>query len=67
MGTCWLFNRDKASLDIFLLRDESLEESDNLPDLDVRAQEIVEHLDAALEYSTDLNGQTKQSGNDQDR
>ena len=24
-------NRDKASLDIFWLRDESLEESDNLP------------------------------------
>ncbi len=36
---CWLasgndelINRDKASLDIFWLRDESLKESDNLPD-----------------------------------
>jgi type I restriction enzyme M protein len=37
-----LINRDKASLDIFWLRDESLEESDNLPDPDVFAQEIVE-------------------------
>ena len=36
-----LLNRDKASLDIFWLRDESLEESDNLPDLDVLAEEIV--------------------------
>ena len=44
-----LVNRDKASLDIFWLRDESLEESDNLPDPDVLAQEIVEDLEAALE------------------
>ena len=43
-----LINRDKASLDIFWLRDESLEESDNLPDPDVLAQEIVEDLEAAL-------------------
>jgi hypothetical protein len=34
-------NRDKASLDISWLKDESLEESDNLPDPDVLAQEIV--------------------------
>jgi hypothetical protein len=31
------------------LRNESLEECDNLPDPDVLAQEIVEELDAALE------------------
>ncbi|OGQ81952.1 MAG: hypothetical protein A3F90_13090 [Deltaproteobacteria bacterium RIFCSPLOWO2_12_FULL_60_19] len=36
-----LINRDKASLDIFWLRDESLEDSDNLPDPDVLAQEII--------------------------
>ena len=36
-----LVNRDKASLDIFWLRDENLEESDKLPDPDVLAQEIV--------------------------
>jgi type I restriction enzyme M protein len=42
-------NREKASLDIFWLRDESLEECDNLPDPDVLAQEIVEELEAALE------------------
>ena len=31
MGTGWFFNRDKTSLDIFWLRDESLKEFDNLP------------------------------------
>jgi hypothetical protein len=30
-------NRDKANLDIFWLQEESLEESDNLPDSDVLA------------------------------
>jgi len=44
-----LVNRDKASLDIFWLKDESLEESDNLPDPDIIAREIVEDLEAALE------------------
>ena len=42
-------NRDKASLDIFWLRDESHDESDNLAEPDVLAQEIVKHLEAALE------------------
>jgi len=36
-----LVNQDKASLDIFWLRDESLEESDNLPEPGVLGQEIV--------------------------
>jgi type I restriction enzyme M protein len=40
--------RDKASLDIFWLRDESLEDTDNLPAPDVIAAEIVEDLEAAL-------------------
>ena len=40
---------DKASLDIFWLKDESLEASDNLPDPDVIALEIVDDLEAALE------------------
>jgi type I restriction enzyme M protein len=40
-------NRDKAGLDIFWLRDESLEESENLPDPHVLAQEIFEDLEAA--------------------
>ena len=44
-----LVARDKASLDIFWLKDDSLEDSENLPDPDVLAQEIVENLEAALE------------------
>jgi type I restriction enzyme M protein len=39
-------NRDKTSLDLLWLRDESREESDNLPDPDVLAEEFVEDLHA---------------------
>ena len=44
-----LINRDKASLDIFWLKDESLEDSDNLPEPDIIAREIVEDLETSLE------------------
>ncbi len=44
-----LHHRDKASLDIFWLKDESLEDSDNLPDPDVIAKDIADDLEAALE------------------
>ena len=44
-----LMARDKASLDIFWLRDETLADSDKLPPPDVIAQEIVDDLEAALE------------------
>ncbi len=44
-----LAQRDKTSLDIFWLKDESLEDTENLPDPDVIAAEIVENLEAALE------------------
>ena len=43
-----LLQRDKVSLDLVWLRDESLEDLDNLPPPDVIAQEIVEDLEAAL-------------------
>ena len=43
-----LMQRDKVSLDIFWLRDDSLEDSANLPDPDIIAAEIVEDLQAAL-------------------
>jgi type I restriction enzyme M protein len=53
---CWrcydyedIINRDKASLDIFWLKDESLEESDNLPEPDIIGLEIIEDLQDALE------------------
>jgi type I restriction enzyme M protein len=41
--------RDKVSLDLFWLRDESLEDSANLPDPHVLAEEIAEDLRDALE------------------
>jgi type I restriction enzyme M protein len=44
-----LLQRDKVSLDIFWLKDHSLEDSSNLEDPDVIAAEIVEDLRAALE------------------
>ncbi len=43
-----LTKRDKLNLDIFWLKDESLEDSANLPAPDVIAAEIVEDLQAAL-------------------
>ncbi len=44
-----LIARDKASLDIFWLKDDSLADSDNLPAPEIIAQEIVDDLEAALE------------------
>lgn len=49
-----LMARDKVSLDIFWLRDESLEDTANLPDPDVLAAEIVEDLQAALEQFSEI-------------
>ena len=44
-----LVARDKTSLDIFWLKDDSLADSDSLPAPGVIALEIVEDLEAALE------------------
>jgi type I restriction enzyme M protein len=53
-----IIKRDKASLDIFWLRDESLEDTSDLPPPGVIALEIVEDLEAAVsqfsEIATDL-------------
>jgi type I restriction enzyme M protein len=43
-----LMQRDKANLDIFWLRDDSLEDSSDLPEPDEIAAEIIEDLGAAL-------------------
>jgi type I restriction enzyme M protein len=43
------FARDKTSLDIFWIRDQSLADLDNLPDPDVLAEEIIENLEAGVE------------------
>jgi len=42
-----LVKRDKANLDIFWLKDDSLEDSANLPAPEVLAAEIMEDLEAA--------------------
>ncbi len=49
-----LTQRDKANLDIFWLRDESFEDSENLPPPDVIAEEIMEDLRAALEQLEEI-------------
>jgi type I restriction enzyme M protein len=48
-----LIARDKASLDIFWLKDESLDSLEDLPSPEVLAQEIIEHLEAALSFFRD--------------
>jgi hypothetical protein len=52
-----LLQRDKVSLDIFWLKDESLESSEHLPDPDVIAAEISEDLRAALEQFETIQGE----------
>jgi len=52
-----LIARDKASLDIFWLKDKSLEDSENLPALDVLAQEIVDDLETALAQMLEISSE----------
>ncbi|HOS04947.1 MAG TPA: class I SAM-dependent DNA methyltransferase [Syntrophorhabdaceae bacterium] len=49
-----LMQRDKVSLDIFWLKDESLEDSENLPAPEVLGRDIVENLEVALEQFTSI-------------
>ncbi len=49
-----LIQRDKASLDVFWLPDESLEDTDNLPAPEIIAAEIVEDLEAALAQFSEI-------------
>ena len=56
-----LVERDKASLDIFWLRDEALEASANLPSPDVIAAEIIEELRAALEQFEEIQSELPSS------
>ena len=44
-----ILKRDKVNLDIFWLRDQSLEDSDDLPAPYILAQEIADDLQTALE------------------
>lgn len=44
-----VLSRDKASLDIFWLRNDNILDLDNLPDPEILAQEIIENIEGALE------------------
>jgi type I restriction enzyme M protein len=57
-----LIARDKASLDIFWLKDDSLDNLDDLPPPDVLQQEIIEHLEAALAAFRDVAAGLPKSG-----
>jgi type I restriction enzyme M protein len=57
-----LVARDKASLDLFWLRDESLEDTGNLPAPEVIAAEIVEDLQAALDQFAEIAASLSVSG-----
>jgi type I restriction enzyme M protein len=54
-----LIKRDKANLDIFWLKDESLEDGENLPEPHVIAEEIVEDLESALEQFSAIEADLK--------
>ena len=43
-----LLQRDKVNLDIFWLKDDSIEDSANLPSPDILAREIADNLESAL-------------------
>jgi len=49
-----ILKRDKTNLDIFWIRDESLEDIDNLPEPDIIATELVEELQSALEQLQEI-------------
>jgi type I restriction enzyme M protein len=52
-----LAKRDKLNLDIFWIKDKSLEDAENLPEPDELAQEIAADLQAAMElFATIANG-----------
>ena len=44
-----LLSRDKASLDLFWLKDSSMTDLDSLPEPDMLLEEILENLGAAME------------------
>lgn len=49
-----ILKRDKASLDIFWLKDKSFADLDNLPNPDELADDIIENLESALESFREL-------------
>jgi len=58
-----LLARDKASLDLFWLKDDSLSDSDNLPAPELIAAEIIEDLQAALDQLKELEADLQPGSN----
>ncbi|MBT3304409.1 N-6 DNA methylase [Candidatus Woesearchaeota archaeon] len=58
-----ILKRDKTNLDLFWIKDKSLDDLDNLPEPNIIAQELVDDLESALEelksISDDLSGDEK--------
>ena len=54
-----LIARDKVNLDIFWLKDDSLEDSENLPEPDIIAAEIADNLETALDQFNSILEKTK--------
>ncbi len=57
-----LLKRDKVSLDVFWLRDESLEDGENLPAPEVLAAEIADDLQAAMEQFAGIAEELREAG-----
>jgi len=55
-----LKERDKANLDIFWLKDDSLEDVENLPSPEVLATDITENLEAALDQFSQIQDELMQ-------
>jgi len=51
-----LVERDKTNLDIFWLKDDSLEDVEDLPEPEVLAADITENLEAALDQFSQIQG-----------
>ena len=49
-----LLSRDKASLDVFWIKDKSLTDLDNLPEPEELAEEIIEDIEAGLSSFKDV-------------
>ena len=54
-----LLKRDKLSLDLFWLKDESLDDGESLPEPDVIAAEIADDLESAMEQFAEISADLK--------
>ncbi len=55
-----LMDRDNANLDIFWLKDDSLEDVENLPEPEILAADITENLEAALDQFSQIQDDLQQ-------